>query len=301
MKSIIEKYEEQAKEMLRELLINGEISKGKLLVEEIKKINGKDFNVNYKIGPFPNILSKHNIEKKTVFVHLNRGHNEDSGKELERLKKKYGSDFERYFKDKCDDNKNYPYETFIIEKKFKPFDYKQALFLSGFPESGIELFFEGDESLKNRKLQLQNCYNVLIQKLQLEFIPFPSNVFDSIGSIKEIIEILKPYFEELMDLITLYDRKYVIFASRIYDRIINVYNESVANIVVKKSEEYKLNINREPNPGFTMYKLKWNDKTFYAGIAHTFASGKNIPSYKARKEYGRLCHEKYKAFVEENS
>ena len=122
------------------------------------------------------------------------------------------------------------------------------------------------EKLKKEN-QSKDCFNVLTQKTQIELIPYQSRKFSSIFSSQKqsdkLSQIIKPYFEEILEIITNKHRKYAFFGSSQYEQIINSYNKLYPSFIVKKSEKYKFDVGVANKVYFTMYKLNWQDKSFH--------------------------------------
>lgn len=283
---------------LTELYETGEIQRGKLLSQQIENKTNSEFYLNNKVYPGYNFG---NLSFDTVFCHLNPGGDPNP------------SQFKSQFIDPCRDEKEfienyieqsieYAKERFLVRGEFDNFDYKQALFLSGFPDNGIEFasINDSDNGFKNKKNQSKDCFNVLTQKTQIELIPYQSRKFSSIFSSQkqsdELSQIIKPYFEEVLEIITNKHRKYAFFGSSQYEQIITSYNKLYPSFIVKKSEKYKFDVGVAKKVYFTMYKLNWQDKSFHVGIAHSFARQDLPNAFKAMKKYGELCSEKYLSF-----
>ena len=286
---------EKIKNQLSDLYNNGEISEGKNLSEQINKIVG--FYFNYKVFPSFNFS---NLDKDTVFCHLNPGADPDSStfyKDKIITCNNLDEFVNLYFKEV----KDYPYNTFKSnnkECKVDNFDFKQALFLSGFPNNGVD--FLSNDNYDNKETQLEDCYNVLTQKTQLELIPYPSKKFRSIFNSQKqsdkLIDIINPYFEEILNIITIQSRKYVIFGSAQYEYILRSYNKK-NSIIIDKSDKFAFDIGMAKKVYFTMYKLKWNNKEFTAGVAHSFARQDLPNAFTKMKKYGELAAEKYLDFM----
>lgn len=288
------KLKEKVVEGLSELYQTGIIKSGVELSKEIENITGIPFYINTKCYPAYNFL---NLNHKTVFCHLNHGDDPDTEKFKEEyiLKSKNQEEFiEKYIKE----YKNYPYERFIKKSEFDNFDFKQALYLSSFPNNGIR--FNSKKELTDKDLQRKDCHDILTQKTQLELIPFKSRKFSSVFSSQnqsdKLINTIKPYFEELLDIITMIPRQYVIFGSTQYFQIIKSYNK-INNIIVDKSKRFGFDIGVKNKAYFTMLKLNWKGKEFYCGIAHSFARQDLPNAFYAMKKYGDLSAEKYIEFT----
>ena len=296
MNTLVNRLNNNVEQKLTELYKTGEIKAGKELSNKIAEITGEEFELNYEVEPAFNFLR---LDKKTVFCHLNPGKNPNI--EKSRKKRKRYSSAKRYIESYLKTSEEYPKKTFLVDENFNNFDYKQALFLKGFPDNGIDFFLGG---LNEKKLQRKNCYNVLMQQTQLELIPYCSTKFSSIFQAKKqsvkLAIVVKDYIEELLDIIVSTQRKYVIFDSDQYTQILKAYANDDLKIL-QESERYQFDIKTTKKAYFSMYKLCWKDKIFFAGIAHSFARQDLSNAFTAMKKYGKLSSEKYREFQQKHT
>ena len=105
----------------------------------------------------------------------------------------------------------------LSQSNIDPFDLKQALFLKSWKGSGIEFpkNFPNDKSAYNAAVLA-----VLMDKLQLELIPFCSNGF----KLRKKVPFYE-YVETLFDEIFFKKREYVIFTSTIFQLLFGDANE----------------------------------------------------------------------------
>ena len=129
------KLRKKIENQLLELHKTGEIKEGKRLSKEIENIIGEKFDLNYQVYPSFNFL---NLDKETVFCHLNPGANPD----IAEFKKNKIDKFQHpndFIHNYIFDEENYEKIRFLEKKEFDNFDYKQALYLSRV----IHLFLQG--------------------------------------------------------------------------------------------------------------------------------------------------------------
>ncbi len=187
-----------------------------------------------------------------------------------------------------------------------PFDIKTAFFLKGWKDSGISLDVNLDDTKKrstnNKEAKNKVCIawrNVIMQKLQLELIPYASQAFKSIP--KKKMEAIFPYVDVLFDEIFSKDRKYIIFGSSIFVNIFKCYNElsETGNKIDFIVPEHKFDKISYVSDGVTKTcAFKWSCEVVainYHGerrkalIANTFAT--RALSYGYMEDYGKKCFE----------
>lgn len=184
--------------------------------------------------------------------------------------KKYFSEFgnRQYIKDK-------EYTSF--------FDKKQLLFLKSFSE--LFGFKEGEENLR------ENLAASIDKKLQLELVPFGSPDFSTNRILKNCD--LSKTTERLLKFIASSERKYVIFCSRAFEKLLNEYNF----IENQESEKFKLvkNDGTETKQKFEVIKivLNVNGKKLNAVIAPQFAL--QSLSGNLRTQYGQKIKDAFRA------
>lgn len=186
--------------------------------------------------------------------------------------------------------------------KVDAFDLKQAVFLSAWIDTGVDIPKGFPELLKENtckkdavikkeidKLKKDATINVLTQKLQLELIPYASRKFDSH---KTNLKVLMPYLETLLHEIFKADRKYIIFCSNFFERLFKAYSK-------EKNKCFEIVID-EKNPASesesdevhcTLVKITNNGQTKPAIIAHTFSNQSLTNAYDKMREYGLRCFE----------
>jgi hypothetical protein len=238
------------------------------------------------------------FDAKTVFVMLNPGSKIEKGFSFKgECIKKY-TDFEDFFEKYMDNHINWGSNYSTIDN----FDLKQAAFLSGFEQSGIDLssgFIDSEK--KEDKIEAQK--NVLMQKLQLELIPYCSakfeGVLDNFTQAKENFELFKPHLERVLNAIVSYDRKYVIFGSRQFEYLLKAYKKKLQNTEIEFVCACKKDIeNLRNSVSFSVVKIKHQNKIFHALIANTFPRQDLPNAYKQMSEYGKVCWEAISKYLQ---
>ena len=230
---------------------------------------------------------------KTVFVMLNPG---------SQLNNSYA--FSK--KDKLNYNSADDFISKYIEKhinigkidfdRLDNFDLKQAAFLLPFQDSDISLpDFTLD--LKNRALKLKAKEAVLMQKLQLELIPYHSAKFDELLSNEKIaknnIDLFLPHINRLLNAITSEDRKYVIFGAKqfyyLFKAFQNIFPESIE---FKEAKSLKIE-GLKNKTNLRLIQINHNNKKIKGLIAHSFPRRDLPNAYEKMRKYGELCFNEF--------
>lgn len=206
------------------------------------------------------------------------------------------------------------------------FDLKQAFFLRDWVNSGVGLSQDNlNYIIKNnktekkevkeevQKLKLEEKRKVLMNKQQLELIPYASRSFSSFaekGKIKEQrIKKLCPYVETLLhEIFSQPRREYVIFCSGLFNEVFKVYNKENAKKYrvefgkeckypdEKTGKEKEFSASCTP---ITIFNLE-DKSSIKAIIANTFPSQALPNAYKKMAEYGKFCHGVYASWKSNN-
>ena len=171
--------------------------------------------------------------------------------------------------------------------RYDAFDVKQAAFLKRWVGNGIIL----PASFASEKEKLLAKKNVLLQKLQLELVPFASRTFTPKN--KKEFKALLPYLEDCIDEIFAKKRKYVIFCGRVFEQLLKMFNEGdKARVSLSKKKSKQLqNFKGYSSVAYIRYK----GKTQKALIAHTFASHALSNAFDLMEIYGKNCYENFKS------
>ena len=262
---------------------------------------------------------------KTVMVMLNPG--EDVAKANANLKRDL---CKRGMKNLLDINAYNEFNAHYGDwdyNRHDNFDLKQAFFLRDWVNSGVGLSQDNlNYIIKNnktekkevkeevQKLKLEEKRKVLMNKQQLELIPYASRSFSSFaekGKTKEDnIKKLCSYVETLLHEIFSQPREYVIFCSGLFNEVFEVYNkESAKKYRVEFGKECKYSIIGEKldkktgkkkifstscTP-ITIFNLE-DKSSIKAIIANTFPSQALPNAYEKMAEYGKFCHEVYASY-----
>ena len=190
------------------------------------------------------------------------------------------------------------------EIRLDNFDIKQAAFLKAWVDRDFDIpdpFPTKDDKEDLREVKR----NVLMEKLQLELIPYASREFKKIEKGK--IPILFPYVETLFDEIFSHERTYVIFCSDFFDTLFKMYSNDkkyTGSIDFGKKEEWPLFKKKDKNEEekarnafCTPIKIKYDKgkamTSIHAVIAHTFPNKALPNAYDKMQEYGKFCFKKY--------
>jgi hypothetical protein len=289
-----------------ELLSHGKILRAEHLSKELTALLGAPFYLSHFGMPHYPVQQ---LDAATVFVHLNPGAGlgDTSTPDkfyAQRWKKNAfytkhdlseNASLEDVINGYINDWKNYAHQRFVVNGDMDNFDYKQACFLSHWPESGIELQ-KGD--LSSRALQQNNMVNVLNQKLQLELFPYGSNSIAThqlIRAFELSPATLVPYIHHMLDYIVAHPRRYVLFGSRVFQQLFRLYHIHVDYLIEREFPEQKFNGITKNSLSFSKMKLNYKGQKIDIGIPHSFPRRDLPNAYKKMAEYGRLCAEAYHA------
>ena len=180
---------------------------------KLNKLLNETFNV--KSEP---MFFNGKLDAKTVFVMLNPGSpkdifpSDDVLNKYEKASTRYNNYLDYWI--------NYGSKMTKVDN----FDLKQAAFLYSFSNTGIAL--PKDFLNKSDEVRLEAQRNVLLQKLQIELIPYGSPTFKNhFGSLKETrlkLESISSYVEGVLDAIIAHKRDQIIFGSGQFYNILKV-------------------------------------------------------------------------------
>ncbi len=289
-------------EDFHDLLHYGKILRAEKLSRDLSSLIGTPMYFGHFSEPhYPTT----NFDANTVFVHLNPGAglgNIASEEEfyaqkwnrqqlITEYKLSENASIEQLIDAYSESWKNYAHNRFVVKNEFDNFDYKQACFLLHWENSGIELK-KGD--LKDREIQQTNSVNVINQKLQLELFPYGSNTIDTNKIVKAFElepSIIAPYIENLLDIIVLHPRKYVLFGSRIFSSLFKIYHQKIQPIIELNEVEQKFIGITKNSLAFSFVRLNWKNQQINAGIAHSFPRRDLPNAYDKMADYGKLSWE----------
>lgn len=228
---------------------------------------------------------------KTVMVMLNPGvdvreANDNLKCDICKRSMKNAADIEKY-------NKWCVEYGHIDRNRQDNFDLKQAFFLHHWENTGISLPKSLCADPKSDEQTLLDAKEaVLTQKLQLELIPYASGSFSSLN--KEKINLVFPFVETLLDEIFSYDRRYVIFCSRLFERVLKEYEKKHTGTICFKGTYSQQIANSAINGSCTKICIHYNNKSLDAIIANTFPNQALPNAYDKMENYGEFCYNVYK-------
>ena len=244
------------------------------------------------------------LDAKTVMIMLNPGAEDKeyrfsekgSGKARNNDKYRYREDYEdfsSYLDSYVCRHEKYGEADY---ERLDNFDLKQAAFLHDFENAEIDIpdrFWEsGIEARKEAKK------NVLMQKLQLELVPYCSRTFQGLFSSKkkalENFTLIEDDIERLLEIITLYERKYVLFCSRQFQNIFNAAKEiGGSEICIDIGDERKVeSIVMKSALRMCTVRIHYKQKVINAAIIHSFALQSLPNAYAKMRKYGKFCFDR---------
>ena len=288
----IKTIDDRIREDLSERLLNKEISQAVVL---------KQLGVSTKGMPCYYTGKR---DAQTVFVHLNPGYDAKLADNKWEFETKYfdKTSVQGFIKDYKDSRNNYGKND---RMRFDPFDVKQAAFLYEWPDSGID-FPQGidwKDRTEKELSWLDAKEHVLMDKLQLELVPYASNQFKINNQNKDL---LIPFVETILDEIFRIDRKYIIFGSSIFEVLFEQYNNEITPDTFKDlTPKHSISlIGLKKKDGsvwtaplfFKVIKIHYQNKEKKAIIASTFPQQGLNNSFEIMREYGKRCFEEFDKF-----
>lgn len=172
------------------------------------------------------------------------------------------------------------------------FDIKQAAFLKAWMQSGVRL---PSRFPTDKKTFLAAKEAVLMQKLQLELVPYCSSKFKFK---QRDLSPLFPFVETMLEEIFSKKRRYVVFCADLFQRVFKSYNKHVGEMVFAFGTGRKRKILKEGGTrcGTCMpVEIRFQGKMQKALIANTFASHALSNGYELMEKYGAFCFEVFQA------
>ena len=180
------------------------------------------------------------------------------------------------------------------------FDIKQAAFLKHWEDCEVKIpdpFPTKDDISLRQEVKK----NVLMQKLQLELVPYASRTFE----VKDDkLELLFPFVETLFDeIFRKEDRRYVIFCSAYFKKLFEIYNKDDRYpgwIKIGQTETgpsiLKNGVSCTPIRIYRNGKEKCPEDvpSLKAVIAHTFPNQALPNAYSLMEKYGEFCYRVFK-------
>ena len=185
------------------------------------------------------------------------------------------------------------------------FDLKQAFFLRHWKDCGVGLNEDNlryiiekkssnkdEEKAEVHKRQLEEKRKVLMEKRQLELVPYASRSFSSIN--KKNISKIFPYVETLFHEIFSYDdRKFVIFCSRKFKEVFQAYSDdnnypgTIGFIHYEEKDNFK---GSKLTVSCGVIRINYGGKSIKAIIANTFPNQALPNAYALMAAYGEFCY-----------
>lgn len=165
------------------------------------------------------------------------------------------------------------------------FDVKQAAFLKSWADCGVDI----PKNFESKENKLLAKRNVLLQKLQLELVPFASRKFTP--KVKEY-KFLHPYLLDCLDEIFSKKRKYVVFCGNIFYGLLKSLQEA-GELDVCFSDKVTKDLTDKIKCNYTVACIKYNGKSHKVLIAHTFPHQGLSKAYARMEKYGRFCYRQF--------
>lgn len=279
--------DERIKKDLTELHNNGEIS-GAVELDGLIKSDDDQTSFATRTLPF---YGSGKRDAKTVMVMLNPGKsveaaNNDYAIELQKRGMLNALEIDKY------NNFNTNYGDWD-KNRHDNFDLKQAFFLSHWVNAGVYLP-KGLCAESDKQIMLDAKQRVLMDKRQLELIPYASRSFDSINNDK--IHLAFPYVDTLFHEIFLYDREYVIFCSKKFETVFKKYNKSNHGTIEFLGKCSKLIKCSRMKGSCSVIRINYNGKRLKAVIANTFPSQALPNAYEKMADYGKFCYDTFLSY-----
>lgn len=263
-------------------------------IAEARKLNN-DLGEHYFNENMQPMYFNGKIDAKTVMIMLNPGSSDNSKSPYSFLddKLKYKT-FEEFYADHLNALINYGTIDF---DRLDNFDLKQAAFLHDFKNLDFEIpkDFWNNDNLKRIAKK-----NVLMHKLQIEFIPYPSRDFKGLLDNRKLASLniihLKKYIYRVFDTIIEYPRHNVFFCSKQFYNLFSVCQEIKdfnAKIEMGSIREFK-DVEGRLTLRFSKVTINYKNNIINAGIAHSFASQALPNAYKKMMHYGEFCYDEMK-------
>ncbi|WP_407458224.1 hypothetical protein [Fibrobacter sp.] len=170
------------------------------------------------------------------------------------------------------------------------FDVKQAAFLKPWTGCGIVL----PKNFETNENKLLAKKKVLLQKLQLELVPFASQ---TTKFQKDDYDLLLPYLEDCLDEIFAKNRKYVILCGSVFEHLLKKLKEKGAIDADFSNKKKKVLKSKKLSKGITVHcmvaEICYNGKRQRVLVAHTFASRALPNAYGLMEKYGKFCFETF--------
>lgn len=176
-----------------------------------------------------------------------------------------------------------------------PFDLKQAAFLKHWKRSGVKLP-RGFPETNSESIKAKAVKSVLLDKLQLELIPYCSSRFDTAffrdgGDVSRLIPVF-PFLETVLHEIGTRKRKYVVFCSGVFEPLFKAFSTLRSNRKYPRlelSEAFPRPEERATTGRCRIVWIHYKDHVQKTLIAHTFPWRRFINNERVIAKYGKFC------------
>jgi hypothetical protein len=256
-------------------------------IEEAIRLNN-NLGMNYFSSNFKPMFFNGNYEAKTVFVMLNPGAGKNDKYSFLNTQERAELLNLENFIDKYISEQRYAGQ---YKNKIDNFDLKQAAFLYDFQNSGINIpDFFSNTNQNECKLKAQE--SVLINKLQLELIPYYSSnfigLFDTEKNASKNIDSFMPHIKRTLDVITEFEREYVLFGAKQFYYLFKAYNDKSNAVKFYKYNATKID-GLKNKISWQCIEIIHNRKIIKGLIANSFPRRDLPNAYNAMRKYGEIC------------
>lgn len=246
-------------------------------------------------------------DAQTVFVHLNPGYDADLANKKWDFETKHfdKTSIQGFINDYKDNRNNFGRND---RMRFDQFDVKQAAFLYNWPESRIDFpkdkVIDWKDNTEKELSWLDAKEQVLMDKLQLELVPYASNQFKINNQNKDL---LLPFVDTILDEIFRIDRTYIIFGSNLFEGLFEQYNKEITpDTFTDLTEKHSIPLNGLKKKDGSVWtaplylkviKIHYQKKIKIALIASTFPKQGLNNSFEIIRAYGERCYNELKKYL----
>lgn len=231
---------------------------------------------------------------KTVFIMLNPGSAPKDCYSFLKCEKFKFKDFADFSLRYINHHINYGFED---NERLDNFDLKQAAFLFDFKNSGLNLPDFFTELKSEKKLKLKAKENVLMNKLQLELIPYCSveftGVLDNLKQAIDNIDFLMPHINRILDAIISFEREYVVFGAKQFANLFNAYEVKKQGTIKFGDIQYERIDEMKNRVFWNTITIKHKGKHINAIIPYSFPRRDLPNAYRKMRKYGELCYQEF--------
>ena len=278
-----------------------------ILRDLTERLNGKEITAALNLAPVAKMSSKPdgspfsskglpgyfcgNREAETVLVNLNPGIDAGSSNDMwDLVTMSYNkSSTHSFYQDVLAKSRDYGNSD---ASRYDAFDIKQAAFFDAWENSGIRRPANLNWGVKDTDAYLLARRYVLCDKLQLELVPYASSKF---AVNKKFIHLFRPFVDTLLDEIFSRERRYVVFASAMFEDIFDDFNKVNPNTFDLIGKERKIMPDPLKDGGrlkgrCRVIRINYKGKSQKALIAYTFPSQALGQAFDLMRKYGEFCY-----------